>query len=123
MFSISKEWNEWNVDLQDLHIWLQANGGAYYSGMSADYSLTLWWTEDPGSEIVAAVESRWSGLTEEGEAAKIAARLSKDEAVKDAFEALPSLDWDDMTTAERKLVLNRSLSEDDRAALLIKYPQ
>lgn len=124
MFSIIKEWKEgWDVDLADLHTWLQTNVGENYKGSSADYVLTLWFGEEPDGTTKTAIDSHWDGLTEEGEAAKIATRLAKDAAVQDALAAIPSLDWNDMIAAERKLIMNRNLTEDDRTALLVKYPQ
>lgn len=123
MFSIIKEWKEYNVDLADLHTWLKANAGAGYSGSSADYVLTIWFTEEPSEEIKTAIDAYWSGLTSEGEAAKITHRQNLDLAVVAALDAIPLEDWGDMIPAERKLAMGRALTDSDREALLVKYPQ
>jgi hypothetical protein len=122
MFSIIKEWKEYDVDLADLHTWLKANAGVLYTGSSADYVLTVWFSEEPSEEIKTAVDGHWNGLTSEGEAAKITHRQNLDLAVVAALDAIPLEDWADMIPAERKLAMGRTLTDSDREALLVKYP-
>jgi hypothetical protein len=119
MYSIQKDWKLYNVYLPTLHIWLTENAGSGYRGMSADLNLRIHFEEQPGYEIEGAIDMEWDSLTEEGEAAK----CDRIAAEAEARDAILNIDWGDMIVAERKIVLNRPITEDDRIALLVKYPQ
>ena len=123
MFSIEKQWKEHLVDLPALVVWLKANVGTFYIGLSADLKLTLHFSEEPIQADKDAIDAHWDSLDESGEDTKIAEREDKDAAELDAKAALSGQNWDDLLPAERKMVLGQDLDDADRDALLTKYPQ
>lgn len=123
MYSITKEWKEFRVFLPDLVDWLRDNVGQIFSGLTADYVLNIWFTDQPGYEVEGAIEAYWDDLTEEGEDAKWAVFSAQNAAVEAARQGLLTASFDDLIPAERKMLLNMLLNDDDRAALLVKYPQ
>ena len=123
MYSIQKDWHEFRVFLPDLHTWLAENGGSGYAGLSANSSLQIHFEEQPGYEIEGAIDAMWDSLTEEDEEARWAHYADLNAAEADAREAILTADWGDMIPAERKLAMSRALSESDREAILLKYPQ
>jgi hypothetical protein len=122
MFSIVKNWKEYRVHLGEFSAAVKTLAGENYKGASADYSLTLWFEEDPSEEIKAGIDAAWDALTEEGEAAKFKLDADRVAAVAAAKEALLTADFADLIPAERKLWMNRELSVADLDALLVKYP-
>jgi len=123
MFSIVKEWKSYKVHLLVFEAWLKANAGEGYKGNSADVVLTLWFDNEPSVEIKSAVDAQWDSLTEEGEAAKILLYENRNKVVEAAKAALLTATFDSLIPAERKLLMNVALTDDDRDALLVKYPQ
>jgi hypothetical protein len=123
MFSIDKSWKEYRVNLKDLHAWMKANAGELYCGMSANTSLQIHFTEEPIEEVKSNIDIRWEALTTEGEAAKFTHDDNLQKAVDAASIAVLTLEWDSMITAERKIAMNRPLDDNDKEALLVKYPQ
>ena len=123
MYEITYDWKLFSVFLPDLHTWLQANAGAGYCGMSADVNLRIHFTDQPSEGIITAVDGQWSGLTEEGEGVKWSHYDDLNAAEAAAREAILTTDWDTMIAAERKLAMSRTLTSEDREAILVKYPQ
>lgn len=123
MYSIVKPWHEFRVFLPSLHEWLGENAGSNFKGLSADTALTIWFEDQPGYEVEDAVEAYWGSLTEEEEDARWVVYNAKNAAVEEARTAILTADFDDLIPAERKLFMNMMLTEDDRTALLLKYPQ
>ena len=123
MFSIIKQWQSFRIYLPDLDAWLKDLGGENYVGNSADAQFTMWFTEQPGYEAEGAVEDYWASLTEEGEYAKWALYTFRNAAVEDAREALLTAAFDDLIPAERKILLGMPLSDSDKDAILVKFPQ
>jgi len=123
MFSIVKSWKEYRVYLPSLSLWLQSNIGATFSGLSADYSLTLWFLSEPSEQQKSDIDSQWDALSEIGEAAKWLLYDQRLAAVEDARVGLLTAAFDDLGPSERKLLLGLSLSEEDLDALLLKFPQ
>ena len=123
MYSIVKEWKSYKVHLPVLEAWFKANAGEGYKGNSADVVLTLWFDNEPSVEIKSAVDAQWDSLTEEGEAAKILLYENRNKVVEAAKAALLTATFDSLIPAERKLLMNVALTDDDRDALLVKYPQ
>jgi len=123
MHSIAKNWHEFRVHLSSLNDWLLANAGEGYKGMSADSKITFWFEEEPTAEVVIAIDAYWDSLTEEGEAAKFALDAEREAAVLEARDALLTADLTTLTVAERKLFMNMPITDEDRDALLAKYPQ
>ena len=123
MFSIIKDWHEFRVHLSSLNDWLKANAGESYKGMSADSKLTIWFEAELSAEILAAVDAKWDGLTAEAEGAKLDLDAKLADAELAAKEALLTADLSTLIIAERKLLMNMPLNDEDRANLLAKYPQ
>lgn len=123
MFSVIKNWKEYRVHLGEFSAAVKVIGGENFKGCSADYVMTLWFEEEPSSEVTSEIDSRWDALTEEGEAAKFKLDADREAAVAAAKEALLTADFDGLIPAERKLWMNAELSAADRDALLVKFPQ
>ena len=123
MHSIVYSWKSYKVHLPVLEAWLKANTGEGYKGNSADASLTLWFEDEPSEEIKTAVDAQWDSLTEEGEAAKILLYENRNKAVDAARAALLTATFDSLIPAERKLWMNAALTDEDKDALLVKFPQ
>ena len=114
MITIQYDWKPYRVYLQDLHAWLQTNS-AGYCGMSANSKLELHFTEAPDE---AAIAAKWEELTEESEAAKWAHSEALAAAEAKAREDVLTMSWDEMSPAQRKIAMNRPLTNEDREALL-----
>lgn len=123
VYTIQYDWKLFSVFLPSLQVWLVENAGLGYCGMSANSSLQIHFTEEPSEGIITAVDGQWTSLTEEGEAAKWSHYDDLNAAEADAREAILTTDWDNMVPAERKLAMNRTLSAEDKEALLVKFPQ
>ena len=123
MFEYNKDWNEFRVHLPSLCDWIKANTGDKYYCISADYDLTIYFTEEPTDEIKAAIDAQWESLTAETEAAKWQHDVDLEAAVVTAKTALLTMDLTTMNQAERKLFMNMPLTDDDKNSLLLKYPQ
>ena len=91
--------------------------------MSANSSLQIHFEEQPGYEIEGAIDAMWDAITEVGEAAKWTHSEALASAETDARESVLTADWNDMIPAERKIAMNRALTDADKEALLVKYPQ
>jgi hypothetical protein len=123
MYSIQKEWKSYRVYLPDLASWLTTNIGENYKGLSADYALTMWFEEEPTEQQKTDLTSSWDALTEEGEAAKWTLFDNRNAAVEAARTGLLTAAFDDLIAAERKIMLGMLLTDADKDALLVKFPQ
>ena len=123
MFSIVKEWKEYRVHLSTLHAWLLANAGEGYKGCSADSSLTMWFDPEPSEEIKTAIDVAWDAIVEVDEVAKFKLDSDRAAAVEDARVGLLTAAFDDLIPAERKILLGLTLSDADKDAILVKFPQ
>jgi hypothetical protein len=121
MFSVVKEWKSYRVHLGDLHTWLLANAGEGYNGSSADSVLTLWFEVEPSEEIKAAIDVKWGALVEVDEAAKFQLDANREAAILAAKEAILTANFDSLIPAERKLVMNMPLTDEDKDALVAKF--
>jgi len=63
MYSVNLEWLSFNIDLNTVDAWLKANAGSNYSGLSADYDLSVLFSSNPGSVIEKSINDYWNGLT------------------------------------------------------------
>jgi len=68
-YSIELEWKEFNVCLETVHAWMQANAGEHYRGSSADSKLRLHFVEEPSQEVKDDVAAYWEALDEESDEA------------------------------------------------------
>ena len=118
-----KEWKEFRVYLPDLRSQIQEIAGECFNGFSADHALTLWFTEEPSGSDITSIDSHWDALTELGETAKWTLYDNRLAAVEDARIGLLTASFNDLIPAERKLLLGLPLSDDDKDAILVKFPQ
>lgn len=124
MFNMKLEWKEsYNVDLPSFESWLRINYSSEYVGNSAGSSLRLYFSETLEQADQDAIQAEWDSLEEESEATKIQARLNRDAAVVEAKSGVLAKAWDDMSVAERKIVMSQDLNDSDRDSLLSDYPQ
>lgn len=124
MFSIVKEWKSYRIHIGEFHTVVKGIAGENYKGCSADaVLLSLWFDDEPSGEIIGSISSQWEGLTEGGEAAKWTLYDNRNLAIEDARTSLLTASFDDLIAAERKLLLGMVLTDDDKDALLLKYPQ
>lgn len=59
---INLDWKGFNVDLNTIRAWMQANVGTYFAGLSANTRLVAHFTAEPGDSARAAVASYWAAL-------------------------------------------------------------
>ena len=123
MHTIQYDWKEYNVNWKAIDTWLREDIASSYVGLSANSKLELHFEEEPSAETKAAIDAMWDAITEEAEAAKWTHSEALASAETDARESVLTADWNDMIPAERKIAMNRPLSESDRESLLTKYPQ
>jgi hypothetical protein len=112
MYSIKLEWKSFNLDLQAVDAWMKANCGDNYLGNSADVALTLWFKEKPENE--EDVLAYWELLDEESDEAKSylpADAIAK--KIEELKEGMLLKSWDEMSAAERKLMLGKSPSREE----------
>ena len=123
MYSIIKQWLEFRIYLPDLEAWLKALGGDNYKGLSADYALTMWFSEEPTEQQKTDIDAQWDGLSEEGETAKWTQYDNRNKAVEAAKLNLLTAAFDTLLPAERKLLLAMTLTDEDKDSLVTKFPQ
>lgn len=121
MFSIIKDWKAYRIYLPDLAAWLTTNIGENYKGMSADTVLTFWFDEEPTEQQKTDIDAQWNGTVEQDEDAKWSLYDARGAIVGTARTALLTADLTTTIPAERKLLMNMPLSNDDKDALITKY--
>lgn len=122
MYTKKLEWKSFKVYLPEIHAWAKMECGPEYAGMSANSVLELHFVEEPTQEILDKIEQKWDSLAEEAEAAKFDFDAKAERAIQAAKEAILIADFSQMTPAERKIWMNQPLSDDDKSALVAKYP-
>lgn len=120
--SLEFEWKAFDVFLPVVHVRLKSIMGSNYLGASAGTKLILHLASSPSSDQLAAFEQFWNALTPETEASKYLLESRINAAIAEAQENIIYLSWNDMIPAERKLILKQELSDQDKDALLAKYP-
>lgn len=120
--SIKLEWKPFKAHLPELESWMRSNFPTYV-GNSADACLTLWFSEEPDQDTKDLVAMQWDSLVDVDEAAKVQLLQDRETAVIAAKENIVNLTWNQLTIAERKIILNQPLTDADKDALLVKYPQ
>jgi len=113
MYSIQLPWKLFSVNLQLVDVWAKAQLSTYV-GNSADYQLTLWFSEEPSSETASAVESYWDSLSAESSEAQSYVTVAQiAEATSLLKTNLLSKTWDEMSQTEKKLVMNLPVTRQD----------
>lgn len=112
MYSIKLEWKSFNLCLESVEAWMKLNCGENYVGNSADYALTLWFKEEP--ENKDDILAYWELLDEESDEAKAYVPAASIQAkIEELKEGLLSKSWDEMSVAERKLMMGKSPSREE----------
>lgn len=108
MYSIPLSWKAFSLNLADVETWLRANAGVSYVGNSADSQFTLWFSEEPAQAVKDAIANFWDALIAESPEAFNYVSMASIRAAIDVLKAgIPAKTWDQMTVAERKLVLGQ----------------
>ncbi len=114
MYCYKLTWKEYNLDLPAVNAWMQSNAGEFYTGMSADYTLNLWFSEEPAAEMLITLQTYWDELTSESTEAVNYLPYETLVAAREALrEGLAAKTWDEMSVAERKLVLGQAVTREE----------
>jgi hypothetical protein len=124
MYSLSFPWKEFKVHLPDIELWFKGNAGNIYLGnLAEESSLTLLFKEKPSETVELNFQGYWQSLTEAGELSKIELAKKIVQAEHKACQNLLHINLNDMIVAERKIFMGLPLTQEDRIALLQKYPE
>ena len=113
MYSVKLEWHPHNIDLQaaEAHIKMLF---AHCIGNSADSALTFWFTEALTEEQEQIVRDYWASLDAASNEAQSYVAGADLEAAHAALKSgLAAKTWDNMSVAERKIVLGQSLTREE----------
>ncbi len=117
---IKYPWKSFKIHLPTLHQWMRSNAPKYV-GASAGAELTLHFSEEPKDVVKDRVQMYMDALTEEGEANNREWDDKRKQAKEMAEAAIPTMSWDSMVPAERKIVMGKTLVDDDLDALVKKH--
>ena len=113
-YSIKLVWKSFNVNITLVDKWCKANLGSSYMGSSGDRMLSLHFSEQPSDELATKVKNYWEGVhpsisSESHYVSKndISARIQALTA------GLLSKSWDQMSVAERKLVIGQIPTQEE----------
>lgn len=124
MYSIIKEWKEFNISLDILETWMRANMGDSFTGNQAGSSLELWFTEEPSEEIKTALDNYWDAIDEEHEVAtEYVSSQSLIDAESRAREDAVTKAWDALSIEQKKLLSGAEVLLADRRQMLIDFPE
>lgn len=118
--NLELKWKEFRVYLPELHAWLQQEISGY-CGMSAHSKLELHFTEILSDDDSAKIQSRWEDIKQDEESEKFSLELKKARAIELAKENILTATFAKLSPAERKLLMNMPLSEEDKEALVVKF--
>lgn len=89
--TLELEWKEFNVSLDAVNSWMQANAGEEYCGLSGNDKLQIHFENEPSAEEKEAIADYWEALDEESDEAvsyqsaeQIKAAVEADKAAKKA---------------------------------------
>lgn len=117
---IKHPWKSFKIHLPTLHSWMRSNAPGYI-GASANSELVLHFSKEPTEQVKGRIQMYMDAMTEEGEAQNKAWDDKREEARKIALSAIPTMSWDSMIPAERKMVMQQSLDGEDLDALVKKH--
>lgn len=125
MYSIDKDWKEFNISLNKIDEWSRTSLGAAFSGISADVNLRFDFTEKPSQEIVSALDAMWDGIVDDTHEFAVAyfSRSTFEAAMSDAKLDATGKDYDSLSTLQRKILLNVDFSIDEMIQLIVDFPQ
>ena len=111
--SLELKWKEHNVDLVAFSEWVKSVEPSC-CGTSADYKLTLWFTDDLSTEARDSIEAKWKELDsaehdmvksyKSREQIEQAKKLRQDAIKIKKLKAVNKM-WNNMSDTERKLVM------------------
>lgn len=123
MFNMKFDWKEFRIYLPSLDAWLRGNI-SHYVGNSAGANLVLHFSQTISVDDQVIVGQYFTdSLDEAGETAKFEHVRKLDLAIAESTAAIPNLEWDQMLPSERKIMMRSVLSDADKEAILVKYPQ
>ena len=110
MHGLILQWKEFSVNILAIETYFIATY-PYYRGNSADTALTLWFSEEPTDEDKTAIQAYWDGiLVDSTEATSYVSSQQVAARIADLKAGLLAKSWDDMTAAERKIVVGVAVS-------------
>lgn len=113
MHSINLSWKEFNVNLLEVSTHIKATYPACL-GSSADYYLTLWFSEEPSEADKTAIQAYWDSIDEESsEATSYLPATAITDAISSLKTGMLSKEWADMSVAERKILLGQTPTRED----------
>lgn len=62
VFDISLKWPSFNVDVNTVDVWMKANAGESYRGLSSNSMLVAHFVQDPGEDVASEIDAYWSAL-------------------------------------------------------------
>lgn len=115
-FSVRLLMPSFDVDTIDLSKWLKNNFNTFLGLNKVGSIVTASFSEPLATESVSSIQAHVASLTETGEQEKIALPSRKVGPEMTAFlntkkVACASKTWDEMTAAERKLVMSAPMTE------------
>lgn len=63
-FTISLAWKSFNIDLNQVDLWMINNAGAYYCGLSGNSQFHVHFDEFPGEGIVESINAYWNDIND-----------------------------------------------------------
>jgi hypothetical protein len=113
MYQYFLPWKSFNVSLKSVETWMRANV-SYYQGNSADLQFNLWFSEEPDEATKQYIQDYWNDLTEEStEATSYVSASSIVAAVQAAREDMVAKSWDQLSTAQKKLLAGLTPTRED----------
>lgn len=119
---IQLNWKEYNVSMAHVEAWMKANCGASYCGNSAHAFLELWFNEEPGEAVRAAIATYWDEMTAQSEAAAAYFDAATAQATeKAAREDMVTKSYDQLSTQQKKILAQVELTNSDYQTLISVY--
>lgn len=120
MYDIQCKWKSFNIHLPSFHSWMKSNSQDYI-GCSAGEFLILHFLKEPSQQVKDRIQMHFDSMTKEEEEKNKEIDDKRSQAYKAALEVLPTYAWDAMIPAERKIVMNQSLTKSDLDELVKKH--
>ena len=112
MYDLNLQWKEFNISLEAVKTWLEANIETEFSGLSANSSLQIHFEQEPTGEEKEAILACWESLEADSDIAISYQSSAEAEAEKQAVKAA------NLASAKAKLAALAFLTEDEIKALI-----
>lgn len=114
MYTVDLAWKNFNVNLDAVEVWMKANAGGSYLGNSADADLSLHFSAKPDDATLQHIQDYWDALSDSStEVTTYASRQTIVDAVASLRLDAATKTWDQLSAAQRKLVVGLSLTRQD----------